>query len=605
MSIFRGDPSLKAKYLNFIALLVQQSCNKMFSLNQFFHAIKYALHVTNYENIFLKVKQYQILESVLLKRDTIGILATGYGKSVIFNLIPFAADYLCKNRKNEDGNIVLIITPLNAIIDDQISILQKHGIKAAMLRADTITSTTNESDTEEIEDEVETVSVGNFEENIALTDLKLNDDTTTLSIQEGKFKIIYSHPEAFVSCKEGRRLLMSSVLQRNVFACVIDEAHLVKEWGLDFRKDFSKLSQLGSLSPEAPFLVLTATAPKHLQQELTKSLLLNNPQVIVANLDRPNIFVHKCKRLPASSGEESFRSILPIVNELKKKLKHYPLTLIYLPLKWCGYAFKMFLEEMGEKSYLPIGDRRPENCLFAQFHAPQTQSMKDEILRQLQGPDECRSIRVVFATIAIGIGVNISDIRHVVHVSVPGTLESLYQEIGRAGRDGKPAKSSIYYNGHDISSNKPGMTHEMRRFCTDDQQCLRKIILDYLGSPSYTRLVAHSCCNNCAKNCNCSSCQVQMNDTTADIVTSTGKEDDLPALRSVSYEQRVEIRRLMRQYRLQLGQRGRHIGGIETRTGVTLQLIELIIQKCEHIKSASDMFTNFEIWDHAACTISL
>ena len=145
---------------------------------------------------------------------------------------------------------------------------------------------------------------------------------------------------------------------------------------------------------------------------------------------------------------------------------------------------------MGEKSYLPIGDSRPENCLFARFHAPQAQSMKDEILRQLQGPDECRSIRVVFATIAIGIGVNISDIRHVVHVSVPGTLESLYQEIGRAGRDGKPAKSSIYYNGHDISSNKPGMTHEMRCFCTDDQQCLRKIILDYLGSPSYTRLVA-------------------------------------------------------------------------------------------------------------------
>ncbi len=79
-------------------------------------------------------------------------------------------------------------------------------------------------------------------------------------------------------------------------------------------------------------------------------------------------------------------------NELKKKLKQYPLTLIYLPLKWCGYAFKMFLEEMGEKSYFPIGDKRPENCLFAQYHAPQTQLMKDEILRQLQGPDECRSI---------------------------------------------------------------------------------------------------------------------------------------------------------------------------------------------------------------------
>ena len=155
-----------------------------------------------------------------MKRDTSGILATGYGKSVIFCLILFAAEYLCKNQNTENGNIVLIITPLNAIIDDQISILHKYGNKATVLRADTITSTINESDTEEIEDEVETVLGGNCEENIALTDLKLNDETTTLSIQEGKFKIIYSHPEASVSCKEGRRLLMSSVLQRNVFACV-------------------------------------------------------------------------------------------------------------------------------------------------------------------------------------------------------------------------------------------------------------------------------------------------------------------------------------------------------------------------------------------------
>ena len=137
----------------------------------------------------------------------------------------------------------------------------------------------------------------------------------------------------------------------------------------------------------------------------------------------------------------------------------------------------------------------------------------------------------------------------------------------------------------------------MRRFCADDQQCVRKIILDYLGSPSHTRLVGHSCCINCTKNCNCSSYQVHMNDTTADIVTSTSKEDDVRILRSVSHGQRVEIRRLMQQYRMQLGQRGCHIGGIDTWTGVTLQLIELIVQQCEHIKSASDMFTNFEIWD--------
>ena len=202
----------------------------MFSLNQFFHAIKYALRVTNYENIFLKVKQYQVVESVLLKRDTIGILATGYGKSVIFHLIPFAANYLYKNfngRNIQNGNIILIITPLNAIIDDQISILKKHGIKATVLRADTITAITEESDTEEIEGEIETVSGGHFEENTTLRDLKL-DDKTKVSIQEGKFKIIYSHPEAFVSCKEGRRFLMSSVLQKKFLHAYLTKLILSK-----------------------------------------------------------------------------------------------------------------------------------------------------------------------------------------------------------------------------------------------------------------------------------------------------------------------------------------------------------------------------------------
>ena len=171
----------------------------------------------------------------------------------------------------------------------------------------------------------------------------------------------------------------------------------MQEWRVKFRKDFAKLSQLGSIFTEAPLSVLTATAPKHLQEALTSALPLNNPRKIVVNLDRPNIFIHKEKRLPASIGEESFRSmLLPIANGLKDKLKHYPLPIIYLTLKWCGYAYKLFLDEMGKKSHIPPGDRTPEKCLFAQFHVPQTQLMKHEIMKQLQGPDETRSIRVVF-----------------------------------------------------------------------------------------------------------------------------------------------------------------------------------------------------------------
>jgi superfamily II DNA helicase RecQ len=572
----------------------------MCSLNQFFNAVNYALRVTNYDNLFLRVKQYQILESILRKRDTIGILPTGYGKSVIFHLIPFAADYLCKTNvgHTKDGNIVLIIAPLNAIIDDQISNLKKHGIEATVLKTVSMNSMTNENDNEKYANE--TASDSDCEEHTLLTDLTL-DTSTEKDIKEGKSKIIYAHPEAFISCKKGRRLLMSSVLQRNVFACVIDEGHLVQEWGLEFRKDFAKLSQLGSLFPESPFLVLTATAPKHLQEALTSSLLLQNPRVIVANLDRPNIFIHKEKRLPASTGEDSFRSILlPIANGLKNELIKYPLTLIYLPLKWCGYAYKLFSDVMGEKSYFPSGDKKPENCLYAQFHAPQTQLMKDEIMKQLQGPNESRTIRVVFATVAIGIGVNILDIRHVLHISVPGTIESLYQEIGRAGRDGKQATACIHYNGHDIALNKPGMTTTMRNFCSENEKCLREMILNYLSSPSQSmkNIAGRSCCSNCSRMCKCPSCLVGPNNEPAGTLLNTGREDDaIYALRHVSDTQRDKLRSLMQKYRWQLGQTGHHIGGIDSRTGVTFELIESVVSQCEYIVSAEDMFLKFEIWD--------
>ena len=133
------------------------------------------------------------------------------------------------------------------------------------------------------------------------------------------------------------------------------------------------------------------------------------------------------------------------------------------------------------KSYYPANNVLPKNCLFAQYYSPQTDERKHEILKQFQASNESKVPRVVFATVAIGMGVNIPDVRHVIHIGPPRTLESYYQEIGRAGRDSKPAVASLFYNGHDIASNKPRMTDEVRTFCREKTACLHNIILQYLG----------------------------------------------------------------------------------------------------------------------------
>lgn len=562
-----------------------------FSLNTFFNAINYALRSSNYQDMFLRVKQYKVLEAVLSGRDVIAILPTGYGKSVIFHLLPFLFDYITKlNNQTSQNRIILVVTPLNALVEDQLKILTKRGISATVLKSTTTVTELDDGD----EDDSDTV--GNESHGL------ITDSETLGKLKEGNCRIIFSHPEAFISCKEGRMLLLSKVYQERVMACVIDEAHLVEEWGFDFRPDFAKLSQLASIFPAIPILALTATPPKKNRDSLTIALNLEEPCIVKADLDRPNIFLHKEKRKAASSGVDSYDSILyPIAKDLKSKLTDYPLALICLPLKWCGYAFKLFIDVLGDASYFPVNaERRSENCLFGQFHAPQTEQMKQQMLNQLTCQSSNCTIRVVFATIAIGIGVNIPSIRQVIHIGVPRTLDSYYQEIGRGGRDGNSTKAFLYYNGQDIAANKPGMTADMRNFCLEECDCLRKRLMTYLGSSeTKSRTDVHSCCSNCLRGCQCATCSESRRLALMESTQHKLSAEPSPTqpIRTVSDEQRTKIASILKQYRIHLGTTRQRFGSIDLTPGFTHSLINSVAKKCEYINSVDDVLLAFNIWD--------
>ena len=155
---------------------------------------------------------------------------------------------------------------------------------------------------------------------------------------------------------------------------------------------------------------------------------MKTPLIIIGNVDRPNIFIAKYQRLPSRLGFRYFESILrPIAEKLKVEQT----------------AYNLFCEVLGHSQYFPkYSARVPENRLFAQYHAPQTTRMKHEILQQLL--KENPTVRVAFATVALGMGINILHIHQVVHLMVPRTIEEFFQEIGRAGRDGtSPCKNVL------------------------------------------------------------------------------------------------------------------------------------------------------------------
>ena len=261
--------------------------------------------------------------------------------------------------------------------------------------------------------------------------------------------------------------------------------------------------------PAVPVVALTATSSKEDIMAIKESLNLKNPLEIVANPNRPNIMYKKIFR--KGNDVDFYEELLkPMANDLKQSKAAYPLTILYLPLKWCGFAYKYFEKQLGDEQYYPTGtEPLPENRIFAQYHAPQTNAMKNQFLKELASSES--KVRVIFATVAMGMGVDIPSIRHVIHVGPPRTIREYFQETGRAGRDGCFSTAILYYNNRDIAKNQEGMSEDMRTFCRQENACLRKFLLKCLDrSEMDFRTVGHLCCSYCTSSCNCQYCLKEM-----------------------------------------------------------------------------------------------
>ena len=157
----------------------------------------------------------------------------------------------------------------------------------------------------------------------------------------------------------------------------------------------------------------------------------------------------------------------------------------------------------GNEQYYPLeAEALPENRLFAQYHAPQTSAMKDQILKELALP--ASKVRIIFATVAMEMGVDIPSIRCVIHAGPPRSIQEYFQETGRAGGDGKPATAILYHNNRDIAKNREGISEDIRTFCHLETACLRKFLLKCLHAcgPG-TKVAGHFCCTYCKSNCDC------------------------------------------------------------------------------------------------------
>ena len=291
-----------------------------------------------------------------------------------------------------------------------------------------------------------------------------NDETENASLRracmEGKLKLLYISPEKLLA--EANYLLRD--MHISLFA--IDEAHCISQWGHDFRPEYTQMGILHQLFPQVPIIALTATADKITREDIIKQLHLNQPRIFISSFDRPNLSL-TVKR--GYQQKEKSKAILDFIARHPGES-----GIIYCMSRSKAETVAQMLQKQGIKS--------------AVYHAGLSPARRDEAQDDFIND----RVQVVCATIAFGMGIDKSNVRWVIHYNLPKSIESFYQEIGRAGRDGMPSDTLLFYSLADLTL--------LTKFATDSGQqsinleklqrmqqyaeadiCRRRILLSYFG----------------------------------------------------------------------------------------------------------------------------